>query len=194
MDLKLHSPEVFSMLKPNFIGIGWEINLGQLLKLKFTKNGENFGVFGPLDPQKRDFRKMNFNLHSPEVFSTLKPNFIGIGREINSGELADFQLITAKILAFFGPLDSQKCEFRKIDFIVHSPEVFPMLKPNFIGIGWETNSGQLSKLQFTKNGKNFRVFGPLDPPNAIFAKWTSTCTGPRYFLCWNQNSLALVER
>ena len=115
------------MLKPNFIGIDCNINSGELADLQFTKNGENFGVFGPLDPQKRDFRKMNFNLHSPEVFSMLKPNFIGIGREINSR--------------------------------------------------------QLLKLQFMKNDENFGVFGPLDPPIAIFAKWTSTCTDPRYFLC-----------
>ena len=66
------------MLKPNFIGIGREINSGQLPKLQFTKNGENFGVFGPLDPPKCDFRKMDFNLHWPKVFSMLKPNFIEI--------------------------------------------------------------------------------------------------------------------
>ena len=67
------------MLKPNFIGIGREINSGQLADLQFSKNGKNFGVFEPLDPPKYDFRKMDFNLHWLEVFSMLKPHFIGIG-------------------------------------------------------------------------------------------------------------------
>ena len=75
------------MLKPNFIAIGWEINSGELADSQFTKNGENFYVFGPLDPPKYDFCKIDFNLHWPEVFSMLKPNFIGIGWELKSGQL-----------------------------------------------------------------------------------------------------------
>ena len=95
MDYNLHWPEVFSMLKPNFIGIGWDINSGQLADLQFTKNGENFGVFGPLDPPKCDFRKMDFNMHWPEVFSMLKPNLgtqailKGVGRGQHSSHTGD---------------------------------------------------------------------------------------------------------
>ena len=55
-----------------------------------------------------------------------------------------------------------KCDFRKMNFNLHWPEVFFMLKPNFICIGWEINSGQLADLQFTKNGDDFGVFGPLN--------------------------------
>ena len=45
-----------------------------------------------------------------------------------------------------------------------------------------------------KTAKISEFLDPWTPQNAIFAKWTSTCTGPRYFLCWNQISSVLVER
>ena len=80
MDFNLHWPEVFSMLKPNFIGIGSEINsqqLADLLHKKKKKKKRKKSEF--LDPPKWNFRKMDFNMHWPEVFSMLKPNFIGIG-------------------------------------------------------------------------------------------------------------------
>ena len=104
----------------------------------FRQTRKNFGVFGPLDPQKCDFRIMDFNLHWPEVFFMLKPNFIGIGREIDSGQLANLQFSkNGKNFGIFEPLDPPKCDFRKMDFILHWPEVFSILEPNFTGIGWE---------------------------------------------------------
>ena len=65
----------------------------------------------------------------------LKPNFISIDWEINSGQLADLQFTkNGKNVGVFGPLDPPKCELRKMDFNLHWPKVFSMLKPNFIEI------------------------------------------------------------
>ena len=123
---------------------------GQLPNLQFTKNGKHFGVFGLLDPPKCDFRKMDFNLHWLEVFSMLKPNFIGICWEINSGQLADIQFSkNVENFGVYGPLDPPKCDFRKMNFNLHWPEVFSMLKPNFMKIHLEMKSGQFPNFLFT---------------------------------------------
>jgi len=61
-----------------FVSDSMSLSIGVVGAKNDKKNGENFGVFGPPDPQKCDFRRMDFNLHWPHLFSMLKPNFMEI--------------------------------------------------------------------------------------------------------------------